>query len=103
MEGSPTDAPIKINPEFTAGRIPEGLDEIEVVLVKVQPETPKWKGIIHRFCENTAASIVASIIVAIVSAYIGFQIGATDKTIVREAPQPIPTQSCEPTRYARSK
>ena len=100
MEGSDTEAPIKINPEFTVGITLDGLDE----LVTYQPETPKWKGFIRSIFENTVASIIASLVITSFAAYIiGFQSGATEKTIVRESPKPFPTQSCEPTRYARSK
>jgi hypothetical protein len=101
MEGSTTETPLKINPEFVAGRVPDGLDEIEVLIVRVQQEAPGWRRFAGSIFENTVANIIAAVILSAFTAYIvGFQAGATEK--VGPAAQPTQMKSCEPTRFARS-
>ncbi|MEK4031498.1 hypothetical protein WOA01_00040 [Methylocystis sp. IM2] len=96
---SETEHSLKINPEFIAGRIPEGLDEIEVIIIKVQEETPRWKRFRDSVFENTIANLVAAALVGFFSAYIWVQLGLAEKANLQAKP---PVKICEPTRFARS-
>jgi hypothetical protein len=96
--------PFRINPEITRACSLPGLDEIEAIIVRVQPQTSVWDGCVRSFRSlmlNIIGSVIASMIVAGGAGYAGFQIGQSEKAQSIMQQQPQSQQCAGPSRGER--